>query len=111
MRNITRRYGRTVKIFVEFIHKLYVAGQECVELIDIKGLPSGIYVYPYRFFTEELAYTPTQISSVMKKIHEEGLMEKVSFSKTPLYRINYDNKDIIDAGLSDPSFLLKDDQG
>ena len=107
MRNITRKYGRTVKIFIEFIHKLYSLGQECVELMDIKGLPSGIYVYPYRFFTEELAYTPTHITSIMKKLHEENMVEKVSFSKTPLYRINYDHPEIINAGLSDPSFLVK----
>lgn len=107
MRNITRKYGRTVKIFVEFIHKLYSLGQECVEIMDIKGLPSGIYVYPYRFFVEELAYTATHVTSIMKKLHDEGMVTKVLFSKTPLYRLNYEHEEIINAGLSDPTFLIK----
>lgn len=99
MKNLNKKYGKTQRVFIEYIHKLYAAGKETVEIVDVVGYPSGAYVYPYRFFVEDMAYTTGHVTVVLNNLANAGILEKVSLGKLPLYKLNYNNQDIKDAGL------------
>ena len=108
MRRITKKYGRSIKFFVESLHTLYCRRMECVEIYDIKGLKSGVFVYPHRFFVEEMHYSPANCTITLKRMEDSGLLVREYIGKTPLVRLNYAHPDIVDAKIIDPYKLKRE---
>ena len=108
LRLLRARYGKTPAMFVQHIHRLCKAMEQVITVRKVIGAEDGTYVYPYPYFMQEQGFTATHCNMVLKQLRDKDLVCRVALGKTPFYRLNYQNQEIIDSGFEDPNELTKD---
>lgn len=104
---LNKKYGQQYTTIIKLIHQLYGYRKECVTVHDIGDI-NGLYVYPYRVMKEEFDFTTSRITLLFKKMMENGHVLHKNIGSISIYKIDYENEEIINSGLVDPYKLTGD---